>query len=528
MNMSTFCVPASQTVMGRKESKAQINADNAPASLDPAQSDQVDPATNSAPTLPIRTPTRPKRLHREGSAVSVASRKSASKRARVRPGVSSRSSSNNVSPNHLEVPAQDDSAITSGEETADSVLGDTPIKITPQSRPEPPLLRKPAWTVRHRVYLDNALLSCTTSIQRPSVHNFSDFLLREQIETRLNTAHDGREAHFATRHAILRFWKRDGSLAEKWMDKDFADEEREHEFALENLNDWTILNLSMGAEEQRLEDEEDDSASEGAQEDTNMEDSSGNIIVEDTDADTSLTVDQSEAQDDKTEEDSSVLPTMDITSHYLSSYYDARRIASAPAHSSQSDDPQSDNEDETEDKTATYHWVEERRRNLETQFQDRFACTTATCPNNGGICISLTKPSTQPQQPQQSAHPFLPRRPSAQSHNSHSSIHSLTSLASLASISSPHSQQQHQDQSEIHHIAVMPKDITDWSQQIAHANRSIAATTLHLVAKLIDDETREEDRRLAEDGRERDDEDDLGSVLQRVGALKGLMPQAGN
>ena len=92
------------------------------------------------------------------------------------------------------------------------------------------------------------------------------------------------------------------------------------------------------------------------------------------------------------------------------------------------EDKGEDQDEEEEEELPTYHWVEERRRDLEHQLRSSYHCTLPHCFNRGGTCIV----------------------PGAQ------------------------------------HLHVGVKDLTDWSQQIAHANRSIAATTLHLAAKLID------------------------------------------
>ena len=311
--------------------------------------------------------------------------------------------------------------------------------------------KRPAWAVRHRIYLDNAIISCTTSAQRVGYHNFGDVLLREQIETRMYNAHYRQEAHFATRHAVLRFWHRDGTLSEKWMDKDYGGE-KEHEFAMENMNDWTILHLSMGAEKATSDDEQED-------DEETIDDSKGDVMEEEKEGTNDNDVGDADQDEDE------VFPTMDITSHYLSSYTDARNIAGAPGVSSVSEDINlEDNDTESVEVKPSYHWLEERRRNLEHQFRQYYHCETASCFNKGSTCLVLGS----------------------------------------------------------QHLHVEVKDLTDWSQQIAHANRSISSTTLHLAAKLVDDQVRAQDERLADVGRERDDEDDLGEAIRLQPAL-GLM-----
>ncbi|GAB7337243.1 hypothetical protein MBLNU457_g2616t1 [Dothideomycetes sp. NU457] len=443
-----------------------ISASRAKASRKSTDSNSNDKSPNSA--LPIRSE-RPAKPKRQSSATST----TRSKKPRLRPGANRRASS--VSPKLLQPPATDDIAITSGDESnyPESLLGDnkTPTKsrLIRESDPESSPLKRPSWTVRHRIYLDNALLSTTTSTQRAGYHKFADFLLREQIETRLYSAQNGHDAHFATRHAVLRFWRRDGTLGEKWMDKDYGGE-REHEFAMENMNDWTILHLAMGGEEQTIENldgEElvkEDAAEDRLKDETMSDDPPAAVVVEDVDA--------KEADETPEQDESGVYPTMDITSHYLSSYFDARNISSAPgnASSTHSGEGKGEGEDEEEEEMPTYHWVEERRRDLEHQLRSYYHCTLPHCYNRGGTCLV----------------------PGAQ------------------------------------HLHVGVKDLTDWSQQIAHANRSIAATTLHLAAKLIDDQTRAQDERLADIGRERDDEDDLGLTMEVHPILEEMRPSQGD
>ncbi|GAM84683.1 hypothetical protein ANO11243_026820 [Dothideomycetidae sp. 11243] len=423
-----------------------------------------------------------KRLRKQPSATSLASRTSRSKRLRPdltrnssavsatsRPSASRNNSS--LSVKHLLIPNQDDVAITSGDEL-DSVM-EVPTALVRSALAsgllDEALNERPAWAVRHRIYLDSELVSTTTSTRRPGYHKFQDVLLREQTEIRLHTSHSGQDAHFATRHATLRFWRSDGTLAEKWMDKDMGGEQ-EHEFAMENMNDWTILHLSMGNE------------SEGDR----STDSDQDVSMDQTDADqadeSAMTDDDGGAEENGTE----VRPTMDIISHYVSDYHDARNIASAPGMNSDDEDEEDDDDTDnraaidsqqsrTEDRrpslvrqnsTPVYHWVEERRRSLEHQLREFFHCTSPSCSNTGGTCFVLGK----------------------------------------------------------QHLPLNQKDLTDWSQHVAHAHRSIAATTLHLAAKLVDDRTRDEDQRLADENRERDDEDDLGAVLASDPLLAALRP----
>lgn len=461
MNISSQIFPLSNMDKSRPSSRAK-------SSRKSTESKDNDKSPNSS--LPIRSD-RPQKPKRQSSAAST----SRSKKARLIPGTGR--SNNSVSPKLLQPPATDDVAVTSGDESnyPESMLGDnrtpTKSKLIRESDPESLPIRRPSWTVRHRIYLDNALLSTTTSTQRAGYHKFPDFLLREQIETRLYSAQNGHDAHFATRHAVLRFWRRDGSLGEKWMDKDWGGE-REHEFAMENMNDWTILHLAMGGEEQAIENldgEElvrEDATEERPKDETMSDDAPAAVVVEDVDA-----KDNERAPEHN---DTEVYPTMDITSHYLSSYFDARNISSAPgnsASSTHSGDGNGDGDDEEEEEEMpTYHWVEERRRDLEHQLRSYYHCTLPQCYNRGGTCLV----------------------PGAQ------------------------------------HLHVGVKDLTDWSQQIAHANRSIAATTLHLAAKLIDDQTRAQDERLADVGRERDDEDDLGLAMEVNPILEEMRPSKGD
>ncbi|KAF2154384.1 hypothetical protein K461DRAFT_277504 [Myriangium duriaei CBS 260.36] len=425
-----------------------------------------------------------KRIRKQQSTTSLASRTSRSKR--LRPNISRNSSATSVtsrpsasrnnstlSVKHLLNGPHDDVAVTSGDE-ADSVM-EVPTSIVKSvissGIVDETLNARPDWAVRHRIYLDSELLSTTTSTQRPGYHKFQDILLREQIEIRLHTSHSGHDAHFATRHATLRFWRNDGTLAEKWMDKDMGGEQ-EHEFAMENMNDWTILHLSMGG------DSDGEKSSESEDQDVSMEQTDTDQID-----DSAITDEDADADADN----DTVLPTMDIISHYVSDYNDARNIASAPGINSD-DEEEAEDDDASpnlpeqkqtitsdprrpslirQNSTPVYHWVEERRRSLEHQLREFFHCATTTCANNGGTCFALTP--TQ-------------------------------------------------------HLPVRRKDLTDWSQQIAHAHRSIAATTLHLAAKLVDDRTLAEDRQLADEGRERDDEDDLGQVLVADPLLASLRP----
>ncbi|PNS21056.1 hypothetical protein CAC42_3393 [Sphaceloma murrayae] len=449
--------------------------------------DKMKDSKSPDASLAIRT--NSKRLRREPSTVSLASRVTkASKKAKIRPNLSRNSSAISVqsrpgvsrnssvrsvrSAKHLLIPGADDAAITSGDEgyedsvMSSSLTGKPVIAINLDE----PMNEKPEWAVRHRIYVDNELISTTTSMHRPGYHKFQDLLLREQIEVRLHTPHHGENAHFATRHATLRFWLSDGSLAEKWMDKDMGGQQ-EHEFAMENLNDWTIVYLSMGGE-----DTTSDSDSEADAE----------MSVNQTDTETAEEAfldDDDQADNDDISNPDEVFPTMDIISHYISDYHDARNIASAPgislsdaASDNDAPSPKPSPDDETKDRptldrqnsTPIYHWVEERRRSLEHQLRTYYHCPSPSCFNKGGTCLVLS-PSSQ-------------------------------------------------------HLHVGVKDLTDWSQQIAHANRSIAATTLHLAAKLVDDQTRAQGERLADVGREREDEDDLGEVIRGWEVLGRMRP----
>lgn len=417
-------------------------------------------SSSNNPSLAIRTQNA-KRIRSQPSNVSLTSGVGLSRAASARASKKSRISSG--SSQHLLVPQDERLARESSADSNVSAIDSTAAQpsVTLEQDPNDDA-HKPPWTVRQRIYLDNELISCTTSVQRVGYHKFADFLLREQIETRLYHAHDGRDAHFATRHAVLRFWKADGSLAEKWMDKDWGGE-KEHEFAMENMNDWTILHLSMGAEaplQVATESEDPDGKEDTGDKEEEMRDASLETVEDaDTEAVDESTEDQGddEADDEEDDDDAEQSATMDITSHYLSDYDDARSIAAAPATETES----------TTGNTRGYHWVEERRRNLEHQLREWYHCTDATCFNKGGTCIAVA-----------------------------------------------------QNQ----HVHVELKDLTDWSQMIAHANRSIAATTLHLAAKLIDDQTRAQDERLADVGRERDDEDDLGETLRLQPVLASLRP----
>ncbi|KAG8626078.1 hypothetical protein KVT40_006479 [Elsinoe batatas] len=419
---------------------------------------------SKSPNASLAIRTNSKRIRREPSATSLASRASKAKKAKVRPSISRNSSALSI---HSR---PDDVAITSGDEGYEDSVMDSSLPVKPiiSINFDEPMNERPQWAVRHRIYVDNELISTTTSMQRPGYHKFQDILLREQIETRLHTPHHGESAHFATRHAILRFWLGDGSLSEKWMDKDMGGE-KEHEFAMENMNDWTILYLSMGGEDTTTDD--------GSEADADM---SVNQTDNET-ADESI-MDDDEDNDDAPNEDE-VFPTMDIVSHYISDYHDARNIASAPGVCA-SDDEEEETDQiphpqnptkadpdrpslERKDSVPIYHWVEERRRTLEHQLRTFFHCPSPSCFNKGGTCLVI---------------------------------------------------------SPAQHLHVGVKDLTDWSQQIAHANRSIAASTLHLAAKLIDDQVRAQDERLADVGREREDEDDLGEVLRAYTALGGMRP----
>lgn len=245
------------------------------------------------------------------------------------------------------------------------------------------------------------------------------------------------------------------------MDKDWEGQ-REHEFAMENMNDWTILHLAMGAEEKELEDGDgEEVVREGASDDTGKEETMDDAdLPEEEPSDAQSQIEPGNS--------SGVTPTMDITSHYLRSYYDARNISSAPAHSASSlhtNDEEAEGDDE-EDSAPRYHWLEERRRDLEHQLRAYYHCSSAQCFNRGGTCLLLGS----------------------------------------------------------QHLHVGVKDLTDWSQQIAHANRSIAATTLHLAAKLIDDQTRAQDERLADVGRERQDEDHLEDAIAVHPLLEDMRP----
>ncbi|PSK37328.1 hypothetical protein B9Z65_2070 [Elsinoe australis] len=452
-----------------------------------AMKDNKSPDTS----LAIRTNST-KRVRKQPSATSLASRVT-SKKAKLRPNLSRNPSSTvsihsrpGVSRNssvrsvkRLQIPNSDDVAITSGDEGyEDSVMDSSFHKPVISINVEEPITEKPDWTVRHRIYVDNELISTTTSVQRPGYHKFQDILLREQIEVRLHTPHHGEDAHFATRHATLRFWLNDGSLSEKWMDKDMGGD-KEHEFAMENLNDWTILYLSMGGEDATKDD-----------------DSEADVDMSANHTDNEA-VDESAMDDDNDDDDNDdapnqdeVFPTMDIVSHYISDYHDARNIASAPGQSVSDDEAEDEDEQTTIAKSENkpepdtkispprptldrtnsipvYHWVEERRRSLEHQLRTYFHCPSPSCFNKGGTCLVIS--------PSQ-------------------------------------------------HLHVGVKDLTDWSQQIAHANRSIAATTLHLAAKLVDDQVRAQAERLADVGREREDEDDLGEVLRAYGVLGNMRP----
>lgn len=461
--------------------------------------DSADNTDSGAPPLAIRSQSSPgKRLRKQQSTASLASRTSRSKR--LRPSISRNASNTSIasrpSPSRnnstlsaklLQVPAHDDVAVTSGDE-ADSVM-EVPTSVV-KSALASGLLgevpnEKPDWMVRHRIFLDSDLISTTTSTQRPGYHKFQDILLREQIEIRLHTAHSGQEAHFATRHATLRFWRNDGTLAEKWMDKDMGGQQ-EHEFAMENMNDWTILHLSMGGDSDtdKSSISDPDSMDQG-------EPADENAMTDDDEA------------DDEDSDDADVLPTMDIITHYVSDYHDARNIASAPGVMSDMEDDDEQKEDSKEpqqgqttdatndarpslvqqDSAPIYHWVEERRRALEHQLREYFHCDSTDCPNQNGTCFTLS---------------------SQTSYNSKDR------------------------ESQSQHLPVSLKDLTDWSQQIAHAHRSIAATTLHLAAKLADDATRAEDRRLAAQRQERSDEDDLGQVLATHSLLAALRPAGPN
>ncbi|KAF4547922.1 Hypothetical protein D9617_34g041020 [Elsinoe fawcettii] len=438
---------------------------------------------SKSPNASLAIRTNSKRIRREPSATSLASRASKSKKAKIRPTVSRNSSALSIhsrpgisrnssvrSVKHLQLPNTDDVAITSGDEGYEDSVMDSSLPVKPiiAINLEEPSFERPDWTVRHRIYVDNELISTTTSMQRPGYHKFQDILLREQIETRLHTPHHGESAHFATRHAILRFWLGDGTLSEKWMDKDMGGE-KEHEFAMENMNDWTILYLSMGGEDQTSDD--------GSEADADMS-------VNHTDAETAdeaIMDDDDDENNDDTPNEDTVFPSVDIVSHYITDYHDARNIASAPGVSISDDEedeqlppPQNDTKDdldrpslERKDSVPIYHWVEERRRTLEHQLRTYFHCPSPSCFNKGGTCLVI---------------------------------------------------------SPAQHLHVGVKDLTDWSQQIAHANRSISATTLHLAAKLVDDQVRAQDERLADVGREREDEDDLGEVLRAYPVLGSMRP----
>lgn len=413
----------------------------------------TDDSNSSNPSLAIRSQNA-KRIRSQGSNLSLSSTSGVSRAASVRVSKKSRVSSG--SSQHLQVPSNERLARESSADSGVSAAGSTAPQTSVILEPDPEdNARRPEWTVRHRIFLDNDLISCTTSMARVGYHKFADFLLREQIETRLYHAHNGRDAHFAERHAVLRFWQADGSLAEKWMDRDW-DGEKEHEFAMENTNDWTILHLSMGIEEP-IEDPTESEGGDGKEEEGDREEEmhdSSSEAIEDGDADLD---NDAEVLDEEEVDEPEPSATMDITSHYLSDYDEARNIAAAPATETES----------TSGAQRGYHWVEERRRNLEHQLREWFHCTDATCFNKGGTCIAL---------------------------------------------------------GQNQHLHVELKDLTDWSQMIAHANRSIAATTLHLAAKLVDDQTRAQDERLADVGRERDDEDDLGEALRLQPVLASLRP----
>ena len=435
--------------------KRSIRSRTTKVAEEPKNSSPDPNKTSNNPTLAIRT-SNPKRVRREGSTRSLASTSSASRAARAS------KKARQTSAQHLQVPQDENqNRESSAESYSDPSVYEIAAAGPSLSLEQDPedSTRKPPWTVRHRIYLDNELISCTTSAQRAGYHKFADFLLREQIETRLYHASNGRDAHFATRHAVLRFWKRDGTLAEKWMDKDWGGE-KEHEFAMENMNDWTILHLSMGGGETPVE-QSDEETKVGSENDQTMDDAAepgANEVNEDAqgeDAEQVLQDEEEEGDEGALEgevEDEGSHPTMDITSHYLSDYDDARSISGAPGSGVSG---------------PSYHWVEERRRDLEHQLREWYHCTEPTCFNKGGTCIAI---------------------------------------------------------SQSQHLHVDVKDLTDWSQMIAHANRSIAATTLHLAAKLVDDQVRAQDERLADVGRERDDEDDLGEVLRLQPVLASLRP----
>lgn len=434
------------------------------ASKRPSPDEEANANAKAAnPPLAIRTQTA-KRIRSEGSQLSL-NAGNLPKKARVK---ASDSASRRRPAHSAQNSSEEDwsDAIVDSSDPAQGSEQDAAAETADSFTHAPP------WTVRHRIYLDNELISCTTSTTRAGYHKFADFLLREQIETRLYHAHNGLDAHFATRHAVLRFWRRDGSLSEKWMDKDYGGA-REHEFAMESSNDWTILHLAMGedglqaseadGEEQREEQdgeaEQGGEARQGQQQAPEAEAANqtrpelDDAMDEDPDQGEEVEGDGSNDDDDDTSSEPEVQPTMDITSHYLSDYEDARSIAAAPLI-------------EAGDGTS-YRWVEERRRKLEHQLLEWFHCSEPTCFNKGGTCISIA-----------------------------------------------------QNQ----HLHIDVKDLTDWSQMIAHANRSIAATTLHLAAKLIDDQVRAQDERLANLGRERDDEDDLEEALRLHPVIASLRP----
>lgn len=390
---------------------------------------------------------QPGRVRHETSAESIGSTTTSNKRKRV-PRVASRKASD-ISLRQMVGHA---SAIANTAASTGATAVHDNVSSSPGNQADPhdllPAVRMPPWTVRHSIFLDGELSSCTTSTNRIPYTSFGSVLLREQIETGMCSRNNGNDAHFAARHAVLRFWNADGSLAEKWMDRDHEGR-KEHEWALENLNDWETLHLAMGAEQDKQSDTDE-----------------GNIT-------------RSSDRPDHETAPISRRPTMDITAHYLSDYQNARDISSAPNMASAAIRSASDDEDmdmiDSPTSPSEYHWVEARRRDLEHQFRLCFSAPPRPTVHNGDEkgC------SSQPMAHMKIGAELLP---------------------------------------------VRPKDLTDWSQMIAHTNRSMAASTLHLAAKLLDDQTRDQDRELAKCGQERKYEDDLGEVTRSQPILALMKP----